>query len=148
MEKKIKDDDKKTTIFVHDDNGKIVFVMEKTKGTFVLVSGYGLAIPEFIGFAHITNNHPVLPESLVDFQYVDNDPNNMFSNSRLGTVRFFDSSDNFYMGESFTPNGWGEMTSKESAPNGVFMAAPDSIKALCGEHISTVISDSPKINNV
>ena len=136
------------TEIVYAENGTILFVKKTTThqgyqvdSDMVTVSGYGyLTDMNDIGFTHL-DGHDFPQGAIVDFQYIDGQPERPLSDAKIGTLKVFDQNGNIISGESFKPDGFTRIVSEGKLiddPNGISMSAPTNVKAIFGKNISEI----------
>lgn len=137
---------------VYDVNGIVIFAKKMTVhqgnqagSSLTTISGFGKLVDfNDIGFTHL-KNHDFVQNCVVDFQYVDGNPENSLSDAKMGSLKVFDANGNIISGESFKPNGFTKLVvdgQLVSNPYGFEMSAPIETKEVFGKNIDQIKTNS------
>lgn len=141
--------------FVCNENGKVVFFRKKVRhkgvgqrgGNMESVSGYG-RITDYdidIGtFTHLPSS--LIPEeAVVEFQYIDGNPDNDFSDAKFGTLRIYDRTGKLIIGENFAPDRVSKISATDNGniltdENYPTLLVPELVKNVVGKDYGAVVT--------
>lgn len=137
---------------VVDEKGTVLFAKE-TKPIYqylignvemVRVSGYGLLTSIYdVGFVPGLNGNDLPQRGIVDYQYIDAEPSEQYSDAHVGNVVIKDAdTDSVYLAVAFQGSSMQKQVSHGekfgSDYEGIMMSAPKPLKEVVGKNLSEI----------